>query len=332
MDTRCGNAPVAQAARKCLLTAPSMALSPTGIPLDWDCSSALEALLAEDADGESVPTELQGVGFRSPLYSPAFSDASSGADSGFVTPLTSQEDQLLAGLFGPDCPLFCDPSTTSVPPSIPAPSSSCSSDFPSINRPTTAVLAPSKQNHQNMFESGEFETTTLSPSPSPPPRVCAATDAKKNAGNPLDRSRKNAEAARQNRLKKKKYMEDLERDRSRLKADNVIMKTRCTELQTKNKKLETEVAYLRSVLANQSTLASLIKNIPGTPGVNLTSSFSRKRPSDSSDVGPTTQSSKRPRSNSSNSSQMSGGVCLHVSKDNVSLEFCSQCSLKAAQT
>lgn len=282
-----------------------MALLSTGISLDWDCNSALEALLAGDEDGESVPTDFQyGEGDNqqpSPAYSP-FSDSS--CDSGFITPLVSEEDQLLAGLFGPDCPLLGDPGTSL---STPAPS-----------QPAPSNCAPNPQSSMLRNELDE-----ANPPLSPPQAYI-----KKNAINPLDKSRKNAEAARQNRLKKKKYMEDVEKDRSRLKAENVILKTRCTELQTKNRKLETEVEYLRSVLANQSTLASLIKNIPGTPGVNLSTSFSRKRSSVASDVS--TPSSKRLRRDSENLS-LSGGVCLHVAKENVSLEFCSQCSLKAAQ-
>lgn len=293
-----------------------MALSPTGIPLDWDCSSALEALLAESQDGETVPADLQcGEGDNpSPAYSP-FSDSS--ADSGFITPLAS-EDQLLTGLFGPDCPLICDPGTSPAPSTYSQPSSS-----------NCAVLPPLKQHPPcSMLQNSTFELDEVSS----PPQVYALA-AKKNAVDPLDRSRKNAEAARQNRLKKKKYMEDLEKDRSRLKAENVIMKTRCTELQTKNRKLETEVEYLRSVLVNQSTLASLIKNIPGTPGINLSTSFSRKRSSVTADISTpsSTLSSKKLRHDSENSN-VSGGICLHVSKDNVSLEFCAQCSLKSAQS
>jgi hypothetical protein len=177
-------------------------------------------------------------------------------------------------------------------------------------------------------------------SPSPPANSASRAISKNNG--PLvsmDKSRKNAEAARQNRLKKKKYMEELEQDRSRLRADNVVLKTRCTELQNRNRKLETEVAYLRSVLANQSTLSTLIKNIPGIPGVNLTSSFSRKRPGESAVDSASTSSSsstllpptKRSRGGSNCIGSHSGGICLHVSKESVSLEFCAQCSLKSGQ-
>ena len=320
-----------------------MALSPTGIPLDWDCS-ALEALLAEDAGGEAVPTEqhLQ-IGaesqFHSPLYSP-FSEGGSSTDSGFgaAGALLSEEDQLLAGLFGPNCPLLCDsvpdnPSLSStVSNSITDSAATDASPPPSVavvpsNSRSVTVLAPQKENRR-MFESDDkFDTDSLSPL-----SVDSITTQNSIVGDQIDKNRKNADAARQNRLKKKKYTEDLEKDRSRLRADNVILKTKCTELQAKNRKLEGEVEYLRSVLANQSTLASLIKNIPGTPGVNLTTSFSRKRTIGTVDIATPTSASKRPRNDSESGSRMSGGVCLHVSKGNVSLEFCSQCSLNAAQT
>lgn len=306
--------------------------------MDWDCSDALEALLAEDAvDGDSAPTELQaGSGLNSPpLYSP-FSDGSTQSlDSGFATPLVSEEDQLLAGLFGVDCPLLGESTSTTVsvsptPPISPRP---LASPYSENKNHHATVLVPLKQSRQHtMFEfDDQFETSSLSPPPSS--QVCVNVGTGKKA---VDKSRKNAEAARQNRLKKKKYMEDIEKDRSRLRAENVILKTKCAEFQAKYKKLETEVAYLRSVLANQSTLASLIKNIPGTPGVNLSSSFSRKWASDatctSNAISSANLSTKRPRMDSgSGNVRQSGGVCLHVSKDNVSLEFCSQCSLRAAE-
>ena len=334
-----------------------MALLPTGgapLSLDWDCSSALEALLAEDtADGGTSPTELRagggGLGGEnsSPIYSP-FSDVGStqSGDSGYGAPLATEEDQLLAGLFGPDCPLLCEP-TTSTASLSQSSSTSFSPPYLSGGSPrspdsgsgqkvaTSTVLVPVEQNHQQnaMFE---FSDCFNLDSPSPPPPPTMKSDAKKTESHDqLEKSRKNAEAARQNRLKKKKYMEDLEKDRARLKAENVVVKTRCVELQNKYMKLETEVAYLKSVLANQSTLATLIKNIPGTPGVNLTSSLSHKRPREKYESLAETipPPSKRPKNSNTESRRVthSGGVCLHVSKESVSLEFCSQCSSKAAQ-
>lgn len=135
-----------------------------------------------------------------------------------------------------------------------------------------------------------------------------------------DRNRKNAEAARQNRIKKKKYVEDLEKDRSTLQVENVILKAKCHEFQTNCQRLQSEVAYLHNVLANESALASLIQNIPNVPNVKLATSF-RKRRSPASSL----PSDKRQRL-----SETSGGICLHVAKDCVSLEFCSHCGKQAS--
>ena len=136
----------------------------------------------------------------------------------------------------------------------------------------------------------------------------------------LEKNRKNAIAARQNRIKKKKYVVDLEEECSQLKTENVILKTKCHEFQTKASKLQAEVQYLKSVLANDSVLASLISNIPKAPEVKLTSSF-RKRSRECSD----SENTKKQKIQASN-----GGICLHVTKDVVSLEFCSDCSKQAS--
>ena len=152
-------------------------------------------------------------------------------------------------------------------------------------------------------------------------RVPVAEGAKIAAGGGgiTAKSRKNAEAARQNRIKKKQYLEELEKERSTLKIEKVVLKTRCQEFQRKCQLLQEKVEYLENVLANESTLASLIKNIPQIPDVKLTSSFlSRKRPNPGLNTADT--NSKR---------RVTPGVCLHVSEDVVSLELCHNCS-KAA--
>ncbi|CAI8054711.1 CREB/ATF bZIP transcription factor [Geodia barretti] len=344
-----------------------MALSPTGIYsslADWDCSRALDALLAEEDGGVSVVPLLQVTGTceistsasscgDSPLDSPTSDEGSTQSiDSGFSTApglVKPEEDQLLAGLFiGENISDFdflaCGQPTSSgsfslsplAAATVPAPLTVGTLDNDSSPLSLDSVPQIRPTNRRNSMFSSDFDLD----SPSPPANSASRAISKNNG--PLvsmDKSRKNAEAARQNRLKKKKYMEELEQDRSRLRADNVVLKTRCTELQNRNRKLETEVAYLRSVLANQSTLSTLIKNIPGIPGVNLTSSFSRKRPGESAVDSASTSSSsstllpptKRSRGGSNAIGSHSGGICLHVSKESVSLEFCAQCSLKSGQ-
>uniref|UniRef100_A0A2C9LPH4 BZIP domain-containing protein n=1 Tax=Biomphalaria glabrata TaxID=6526 RepID=A0A2C9LPH4_BIOGL len=88
-----------------------------------------------------------------------------------------------------------------------------------------------------------------------------------------DSNSKNAIAARDNRLKKKQYIAGLEESLNVYRTENQQL----LEENKKNKKtmqeLKKEVIYLKSVIANQSTLAAILKNVAKTPGINLSSSF-----------------------------------------------------------
>ena len=142
----------------------------------------------------------------------------------------------------------------------------------------------------------------------------------------LERNRKNAIQARLNRQKKKAYVEDLETKVSSLARENESLKKESKKLAKDKNSLEEEVAYLRSVLANQSALSGLLKNIENVQNVRLTSSFSRKRSADlDHDYGekPAVKKPKR-----SAVPVVSGGVCLHVDKNDVSIEFCHHCAKK----
>ena len=137
----------------------------------------------------------------------------------------------------------------------------------------------------------------------------------------FDRNRKNAEAAKQNRLKKKAYLETLEAEAETLREENKRLKSCCSNFEQKARDLAEEVEYLRSVIKNQSSLSALLQNIPNVKSVKLSSPLG-KRPSMES-VTSADSSTKRARA------VPSGGVCLHVAKDTVSLEFCPQCSIHA---
>ncbi len=217
-------------------------------------------------------------------------------DSGVLSTTVFEEDQFLTGLFGADFSLFQNtPLPCSPPPSSP--------DQP------VASMTVSERTSQCM------------------PQVSCAPEVKNNVevkpDSISDKSRKNAECARQNRIKKKKYVEDLEKERSKLKTENVVLKTKCHEYFGKMQKLQSEVEYLKNILANESMLSSLIQNIPNTPDVKLSSSFSsRKRPNTESRSALT---SKKPKPEVQNC-----GICLHVVKEKVSLEFCENCSKLAS--
>ncbi|CAH1775780.1 unnamed protein product [Owenia fusiformis] len=131
-----------------------------------------------------------------------------------------------------------------------------------------------------------------------------------------DPSRKNAIQAKINREKKKLYVATLENDVTNLKKENETLKVKSVKMEKQMKIMQDEVTYLRNVLANQSTLSALLKNIPNASDVSLTSSFKRRYDVEN-DHG--YQKPKHAR-------HSDGGVCLHVENNKVSLEFCSKCA------
>lgn len=217
---------------------------------------------------------------------------------------------------------------------------------------------------------------------------------------------KNAIAARENRLRKKQNIERLEKQVSELTTENTDLKSNMSEMTSSLESLRNEVKYLKSVLANQSTLALLLKKIPHTSGITLSQSGSssskgikrhpstRKRPApvetvDASDsdeeeemeeedcdchpdknvcmcskenrhresgvkkhssidhsyangsphrsksvtAKPSSQAKRRKGNQRKTMEETStAGVCLHVSGESVSLEFCSSCSNNAAHS
>lgn len=91
---------------------------------------------------------------------------------------------------------------------------------------------------------------------------------------PVDPSMtKNAIAARENRLKKKKYVFGLEQSVEELTGENKHLRAENKEMQRDIAGLRSQVKYLKSVLANQSTLSSLLKNIGLTPDVQFQASL-----------------------------------------------------------
>lgn len=219
-------------------------------------------------------------------------------DSGIPGGTTSTDEQFLAGLFSTDIPL-CPRSYSPTP----SPSPIEQDTFSLTRRP--AQEAKLRRSVDSSIDEGDYQGDK--------------SRGGKVSESMAERNRKNAEAARQNRLKKKKYMEGLEKDLTSSKTENVILKAKCHEYQTRCQRLQSEVTYLQSVLANDSVLASLLQNIPNVPKVKLTSSLGKQ---------PNTGS--HPAAKKVKISKTTGGVCLHVAKDSVSLEFCDNCSRKAS--
>ena len=137
-----------------------------------------------------------------------------------------------------------------------------------------------------------------------------------------ERNRKNAEMAKINRMKKKAYIGNLEKEvedgRKRIDQLEALL----NDAEEERDSCKREVQYLKSVLANQSALAGLLKNIPHVSGATLSSSVSRKRVAELDHSYTPASLAKRMCSPKSSAA----GVCLHVDSDSVSLEFCHHCA------
>ncbi|XP_063958059.1 uncharacterized protein LOC129264915 isoform X2 [Lytechinus pictus] len=175
---------------------------------------------------------------------------------------------------------------------------------------------------------------------------------------------RNAVMAKLNRERKKQLMVELEEKVGLLDTENDALKKQNGRLRKKVDILSRELQYVKNVLANQSTLSSLLKNIKAT-GLEFHTSMplqsnpsrvakgisrvnqKRKRQFDhdycleqnddefqppkvarSGSKGKKVDGETDANVNLSNCDAV-GGVCLHVLGENVSLEFCSKCSAKA---
>ncbi|XP_060078076.1 uncharacterized protein LOC132557585 isoform X2 [Ylistrum balloti] len=143
------------------------------------------------------------------------------------------------------------------------------------------------------------------------------------------RNQKNAVQAKINREKKKIFIKNLEDTVKELRFENDNLKQNQTRMEECQRILEDEVHYLKSVLANQSALSSLLQNIPNVQNVTLSTSFNRRKrgANDDHDYVEQPVNAKRAKRNSSKA-----GVCLHVDNGHASLEFCSHCSENAKLT
>lgn len=139
------------------------------------------------------------------------------------------------------------------------------------------------------------------------------------------KNRRNAIAAKKNRERKKAQFNALEKEVEKLQEENSLYKKRCVALENGIVTLNKELEYYKAVLANESVLSKLLQNIPNVSGINLMSSLG-KRPDGTTPPRP----AKMIKPSNGQLNPTTGGVCLHVAKDNVSLEFCAKCSSQAA--
>lgn len=129
---------------------------------------------------------------------------------------------------------------------------------------------------------------------------------------------KNAIAARINRLKKKEYISGLEQRVGSLTTENRVLKQENGNLNKRVEELENETRYLRAVLANESMLAQLLSRLSGVNGMKFSTSLFQE--SNDHDYA---MPRKRVKVENKDTA---GGICLHVDKDHVSVEFCTKCA------
>ncbi|XP_022621688.1 CREB/ATF bZIP transcription factor isoform X1 [Seriola dumerili] len=135
---------------------------------------------------------------------------------------------------------------------------------------------------------------------------------------------KNAIAARLNRLKKKEYVNSLEKKVGILSTENNMLKQENSQLTKRVEELEDETRYLRAVLANESMLGQLLSRLSGVNGMKLSSSLFQGPDSNDHDYALPRKRVKVEEK------ETSGGVCLHVDKNHVSVEFCTKCAESAS--
>lgn len=86
---------------------------------------------------------------------------------------------------------------------------------------------------------------------------------------------KNALNARANRLKKKRYIESLEKELSKLRDENTKLNSIVGNQSYVIEDLRKEVKYVKNILANNSEITKLLKAINGTTGMPVTSSLNK---------------------------------------------------------
>lgn len=175
----------------------------------------------------------------------------------------------------------------------------------------------------NMQDDDSMFEASTSPSPERNPYGARS---KKTQNRPGSMVNKNAIAARLNRLKKKEYVNTLEKKVGFLSSENCILKQENSGLNKKVEELEDETRYLRAVLANESMLGQLLSRLSGMNGMKLSSSLFQAANSNDND-----HDYALPRKRIKvEEKETSGGVCLHVDKNHVSVEFCTKCAESAS--
>lgn len=193
-----------------------------------------------------------------------------------------------------------------------------------LERDPTATLSDHELADLSACGAGGQDSGTDASLASSPVRLLSS-DVKMNRKNQSSFvGNKNAIAARLNRLKKKEYVSSLEKKVGLLSSENGGLKLENSRLTKRVEELEDETRYLRAVLANESMLAQLLSRLSGVNGMKLSSSLFQGCESNDHDYA---LPKKRVKVEEK---ETPGGVCLHVDKNHVSVEFCTNCAKSAS--
>ena len=156
-----------------------------------------------------------------------------------------------------------------------------------------------------------------------------------------------AEKAKEQRQKKKKFVQELQDTIDELKQEKAGLQQVNTQLNDKIGSLQEEISYLKGVIANQSELAKILRTVANIPGISINCSVlkndqgemgkNNKRkcvPAGKKGVNLCDESTKKRRMDIEVNGELenNAGVCVHVQSGKVSLEFCPECSKKAKST
>ena len=156
-----------------------------------------------------------------------------------------------------------------------------------------------------------------------------------------------AEKAKEQRQRKKKFVQELQDTIEELKQEKAGLQQVNTQLNDKIGSLQEEISYLKGVIANQSELAKILRTVANIPGISINCSVlkndqgemgkNNKRkcvPAGKKGVNLSDENTKKRRMDIEVNGELenNAGVCVHVQSGKVSLEFCPECSKKAKST
>ncbi|CAH3169946.1 unnamed protein product [Porites evermanni] len=156
-----------------------------------------------------------------------------------------------------------------------------------------------------------------------------------------------AEKAKEQRQRKKKFVQELQDTIEELKQEKAGLQQVNTQLNDKIGSLQEEINYLKGVIANQSELAKILRTVANIPGISINCSVLKNDqgemgknnkqkcvPAGKKGVNLSDENTKKRRMDIEVNGELenNAGVCVHVQSGKVSLEFCPECSKKAKST